>query len=178
MEDCECVSLGLTVPPVVNKCKRRHKYIVGSVNAFLLESLTNAIPAFKFFSSFMAMLCATVPVSILGTRFGMSVVPFWTPERFSERSAPPENGQQSYQVSSPRRWDVLRKLHFRDRSFNRLCPQGVCVCIWGYHYYRSKYWLLISSTVRIVIRLKCTSLSVHLGWRRADQLQGRLYALR
>jgi len=51
-----------TLEIVVNKCKRRHKYI--------------------FFSSFAAMLCATAPVSILGTRFAMSIVPFWTPEHF------------------------------------------------------------------------------------------------
>ena len=30
------------------------------------------------------MLCATAPVSILGTRFAMSIVPFWTPEQFSQ----------------------------------------------------------------------------------------------
>ncbi|KAF9648719.1 UPF0014-domain-containing protein [Thelephora ganbajun] len=51
-----------TVEIVVNKCKRRHKYI--------------------FFSSFIAMLCATAPVSIIGTRFAMSIIPFWTPEQF------------------------------------------------------------------------------------------------
>jgi len=51
-----------TLEIVVNKCKRRHKYI--------------------FFSSFIAMLCATAPVSIIGTRFGMSIIPFWRPEQF------------------------------------------------------------------------------------------------
>jgi len=51
-----------TLEIVANKCKRRHKYI--------------------FFTSFIAMLCSTTPVSIIGTRFGMSIVPFWTPERF------------------------------------------------------------------------------------------------
>jgi len=51
-----------TLDIVVNKCKRRHKYM--------------------FFSSFIAMFCATTPVSIIGTRFAMSIDPFWTPERF------------------------------------------------------------------------------------------------
>jgi len=51
-----------TLEIVVNKCKRRHKYM--------------------FFSAFIAMLCATTPVSIIGTRFAMSIDPFWTPEQF------------------------------------------------------------------------------------------------
>ena len=38
----------------------------------------------KFYTAFVAMFCSTAPVCIIGTRFGMSVVPFWTPEQFSE----------------------------------------------------------------------------------------------
>ena len=49
------------------------------------EASTNTLPMFKFISSFIAMLCATAPVAILGTRFAMSVAPFWTPEQFSGR---------------------------------------------------------------------------------------------
>jgi hypothetical protein len=67
--------------------------MVGPANALLLDALTDATSTFKFFSSFVAMLCATAPVSILGTRFGMSIVPFWTPEQFSERLVYPNNKQ-------------------------------------------------------------------------------------
>ena len=59
--------------------------MVCSANVLLSKTSTDTIPTFKFFSSFIAMLCATAPVSIIGTRFAMSVDPFWTPERFSER---------------------------------------------------------------------------------------------
>jgi hypothetical protein len=67
--------------------------MVGPADTFLSEALTDAIPTFKFFSAFVAMLCATAPVSILGTRFGMSIVPFWTPEQFSKRLVYPNNKQ-------------------------------------------------------------------------------------
>ena len=58
---------------------------MGSVDVFTSEVFTDTIPTFKFFTAFTAMLCATAPVSILGTRYAMSVIPFWTPEQFSER---------------------------------------------------------------------------------------------
>ena len=81
----------LTPVSVVNKCRRRHKYIVSPADVIPLETLTDIFPTIKFFSAFVAMLCATAPVSIIGTRFAMSIVPFWTPEQFSERSAVSRN---------------------------------------------------------------------------------------
>ena len=65
--------------------------MVGSTDVSLLDPLTDVIPVFKFFSTFVTMLRASTPASILGTRFAMSIVPFWTPEQFSERSVFPKN---------------------------------------------------------------------------------------
>jgi len=105
--------------------------MVGFADMFLSEA--SADLTIKFFSSFVAMFCAIAPVSIIGTRFAMSIVPFWTPEQFSERSVSPGNQWESYQVSSPRRWDAFWKLHFGDRGLHRLCAQRVRVSIRDHH---------------------------------------------
>ncbi|KAI0090974.1 hypothetical protein BDY19DRAFT_932756 [Irpex rosettiformis] len=47
---------------VVNKAKRRHQHM--------------------FLSVLVAMLGSTVPVSIIGARFSMSVLPFWSPSQY------------------------------------------------------------------------------------------------
>jgi hypothetical protein len=39
---------------------------------------------FKFAGVLVAMMASTIPVSILGVKFAMRVVPFWTPEQFSQ----------------------------------------------------------------------------------------------
>ena len=134
----------LTLTPVVNKCKRRHKYIVSSERTLFPRpwASTDIVSTFKFFSSFAAMLCATAPVSVIGTRFAMSIVPFWTPEHFSGRLVPPESDRWSYQVSSSRHWDAFWKFYFRDRGLYRLCAQGVCVRIQDHRHCCSENWLL------------------------------------
>jgi hypothetical protein len=42
----------------------------------------------KFPIVLVAMLASTIPVSILGTQFAMLVLPFWTPEQFSQYRFP------------------------------------------------------------------------------------------
>ncbi|KAF9447402.1 hypothetical protein P691DRAFT_671565 [Macrolepiota fuliginosa MF-IS2] len=51
-----------TIEIVVNKSKRRYQYMFTSV--------------------LCAMLCSTIPVSIIGTRYAMAVDPFWTPIQY------------------------------------------------------------------------------------------------
>jgi len=51
-----------TTEVVINKSKRRYSHM--------------------FLSTLVSIAAGTVPVSILGTRFAMSIEPFWTPERF------------------------------------------------------------------------------------------------
>ncbi|KAF8895980.1 hypothetical protein BD779DRAFT_1493285 [Infundibulicybe gibba] len=50
------------IPAVINKSKRRHQYMFPSV--------------------LIGMLGSTIPISIIGTRFAMSVDPFWTPIQY------------------------------------------------------------------------------------------------
>lgn len=51
----------------------------------LLPRICGFLFAFvKFRTVFVALLASTIPVSILGVRFSMSVFPFWTPEQFSQ----------------------------------------------------------------------------------------------
>jgi hypothetical protein len=38
----------------------------------------------KFPAVLVAMLGSTIPIAILGTKFAMSVTPFWAPIRFSK----------------------------------------------------------------------------------------------
>jgi hypothetical protein len=38
----------------------------------------------KFPAVLFAMLGSTIPVAILGVQFAMRIVPFWTPEQFSQ----------------------------------------------------------------------------------------------
>ena len=38
----------------------------------------------KFPAVLVAMLGSTVPISIIGTKFAMSVTPFWAPIRFGK----------------------------------------------------------------------------------------------
>lgn len=38
---------------------------------------------FKFTAVLGAMLGSTIPIAIIGTRFAMSIEPFWTPIQFS-----------------------------------------------------------------------------------------------
>ena len=42
----------------------------------------------KFPVVLVAMLGSTIPVSIIGTMFAMSVSPFWTPNQFSKIDIP------------------------------------------------------------------------------------------
>lgn len=42
----------------------------------------------KFPIVLVALLASTIPVSILGTQFAMLVLPFWTPEQFSQYRFP------------------------------------------------------------------------------------------
>ncbi len=37
----------------------------------------------QFFSVLLGMLGSTLPVSLIGTRFAMSVKPVWTPDKYS-----------------------------------------------------------------------------------------------
>jgi hypothetical protein len=37
----------------------------------------------KFPAVLVAMLCSTIPISIIGAKFAMVVTPFWTPIQFS-----------------------------------------------------------------------------------------------
>jgi len=39
---------------------------------------------FKFAAVLVAMMASTIPVSVLGVKFAMRVMPFWTPEQFSQ----------------------------------------------------------------------------------------------
>ena len=39
---------------------------------------------FQFAAVLVAMMASTIPVSILGVKVAMRVVPFWTPEQFSQ----------------------------------------------------------------------------------------------
>ena len=39
---------------------------------------------FKFPAVLVAMLGSTIPISIIGTKFAMSVTLFWTPTQFSK----------------------------------------------------------------------------------------------
>ncbi|KAJ8586991.1 hypothetical protein M405DRAFT_853100 [Rhizopogon salebrosus TDB-379] len=51
-----------TAEAVVNKSKKRYKYMFPSVLS--------------------GMLCSTIPVSVIGIRFAMAVDPFWKPEQY------------------------------------------------------------------------------------------------
>ncbi|KAH9978439.1 UPF0014-domain-containing protein [Russula vinacea] len=59
---CNIANILGTFEVVVIKAKRRYKDMFRTV--------------------FVALLASTIPVSILGVRFSMSVFPFWTPEQF------------------------------------------------------------------------------------------------
>jgi uncharacterized protein (TIGR00245 family) len=51
-----------TFETVANKAKRRHQHMIPTI--------------------FIAMSCSSIPVSILGSRFGMGYEPFWQPAQF------------------------------------------------------------------------------------------------
>jgi len=51
-----------TFETVANKCQRRHDYM--------------------FLSVFFAMLCSTIPVSIIGVKYAMGSEPFWAPSQY------------------------------------------------------------------------------------------------
>jgi hypothetical protein len=68
---------------VVNKAKMRHDFMVRFADRDRSRSYVLQFPSVLF-----SMLGSTIPVSIIGARFAMSVEPFWTPERYGKHHLP------------------------------------------------------------------------------------------
>lgn len=82
-------------------------------------------------SVFLGMLGSTIPVSILGIRFAMSVEPFWKPEQYSKHqtcSFSTDLSRLSMSQSS-RGWYVMRKHNFWDSYRGIICVEGYLVSI-------------------------------------------------
>ena len=80
-------------PPstVINRSSRRFRYMVRQLfyrkkcmSYFDSGKSILSYPILKFPAVLMAMLGSTIPISIIGTKFAMSVTPFWAPIRFSK----------------------------------------------------------------------------------------------
>ena len=72
---------------------------------------------FKFPAVLVAMLGSTIPVSIVGAKFAMSVTPFWAPTQFSKIDAisgPIFHLTRIY--FSPYSWHALLQLHGRNNG--------------------------------------------------------------
>ena len=117
----------------------------------------------QFFSAFIAMLCATAPVSILGTRFGMSIIPFWRPEQFGEPSTFSTSLPQPEQILVP----VVGMLSGNSISavvvsIDYVLKEFVCVSAATTAILLLRVLVVDVFKARTVIRLKYTSPSVPL----------------
>lgn len=148
-------------------------------SSFIFEVFTDAVIIIKFYSSFIAMFCAIVPVSIIGTRFAMSIIPFWTPEHFSKSSAFLTNLWSSDKVLVP----VVGMLSGNSISsivvsIDYVLKEFVCVSAATVAIPLFQLLVVDILKVRTVIRLRYTLPSVLLDWKPADQLRSRPCALR
>lgn len=69
------------------------------------------------------MLGSTIPVSIIGIRFAMSVEPFWRPEQYSASQRMIYHHER-HTVYSSCRWNALRCHHIRNRCSRELRLEG------------------------------------------------------
>ena len=122
----------LTLVSVANKCKRRHKYIVGHVNVSLKLQLT----AFWRQSFFRPSSPCFVPYSLWQSSEPGSPCQL-TPLQHRNNSVSPQHllklPRWSNQSCSSRRRYAIRKLNLCDRGFHRLCAKGVCVSIYNHN---------------------------------------------
>ena len=78
--------------------------------------------SYFFFSKFpavlVAMLCSTIPISILGTKFAMAATPFWDPIQFGTvyslaKKFSSSRANTSLYSFSPYSWHALWYNHVR-----------------------------------------------------------------
>ena len=67
---------------VANKCKMRYPKMVRSYHAPAVDTSDDLHS--QFFVVLTSMVFSTIPISIIGIRFAMSVNPFWKPEQYSQ----------------------------------------------------------------------------------------------
>ena len=82
------VLLAYINPRISRKQVQEKAQIYGGLRERVSEAPIDGVLAAQFFSAFIAMFCAIIPVAIIGTRFAMSIDPFKTPQQFSEPQHP------------------------------------------------------------------------------------------
>ncbi len=101
---------------------QRNGELVGGTS--LLSSWIDLRSPFQFSSVLAGMLGSTIPVSIIGVRYAMSIEPFWKPEQYSASlSCPPLSSQLVKRTTSPNCGDAVWKHDLRHRRFCDICSQ-------------------------------------------------------
>ena len=72
---------------VMNKSSRRFTYMVRPLCCRTETYTSFCFVFFKFPAVLLVMIVSTIPVSIIGVKFAMSVTPFWSPIQFSKVDA-------------------------------------------------------------------------------------------
>ena len=68
-------------------CSAEQSQKAFSPHGVSLESNFNRIESYsisKFLVVLFSMICSTIPISIIGNKFAMSIEPFWIPDQYSK----------------------------------------------------------------------------------------------